>query len=120
MKLRSIINARILPAKILLGAGLGLIIASYGLFEGYDFLAGPALIVETPTDGQIFTDPLIEIRGTSKRIAKIYLNGRQIFAEDDGKFSESLLLGYGYNIIEVKVQDQFGRHITKTLSLVLN
>lgn len=108
------------PLKILIGLTLALIILFYGLYEAHDLIFGPVLIVNSPTDGQITKEPQISIKGETKRIAKIFINGRQIFTHDDGSFNESLLLGYGYNIIEVRVRDQFGRQIKKTLRVVLN
>lgn len=107
------------PLKILIGLALAVIILGYGLYEAHDLIYGPVLIVNSPTDGATISDPLIPIKGVTKRIAKIFINGRQVFTRDDGSFTESLLLGYGYNIIEVKVQDQFGRQIVKTVRVVL-
>lgn len=120
MKFNPQLQKKLPPLKILIGLGLAIIIFSYGLYEAHDLIFGPVLIINTPTDGQTVNDPLIKIEGQAKRIAKIFINGRQFFTRDDGSFEEPLLLGYGYNIIEVKVQDQFGRSITKTLNLVLN
>ena len=120
MKSNLKLNEKLPPLKTLIGLGLGLIIAIYGLYEAFDLLSGPVLEIEYPANGQTIKDPLITIKGKTKRISKIFINGRQFFTGDDGSFNESLLLGYGYNIIEIKVQDQFGRQITKTLSLVLD
>ena len=105
--------------RIIVGLSLAIIIIAYSLFEAFDILCGPTLIISSPQNGQTIKDSLIQINGSTKRIAKMYIDGRQIFAHNDGGFSEPLLLGYGYNIIEVKVTDQFGRQITKKLGLVL-
>lgn len=105
--------------KILLGLTLAIIILVYGLYEAHDLIYGPVLVVNSPTDGATSNDPLVSIRGVTKRIAKIFINGQQVFTRDNGSFAEPLLLGYGYNIIEVKVQDQFGRQIVKTVRVVL-
>jgi hypothetical protein len=78
------------------------------------------LVISSPTDGAIVNEPLISIKGTTKRIAKIFIDDRQIFTRNDGSVTEPLLLGYGYNIIKVKVQDQFGREIVKTVRVVLD
>jgi len=110
-----------LPAlKILIGLALAVIILFYGLYEAHDIIYGPLLIISSPTDGETLKDPIISVKGTTKRIAKIFISGRQVFTQDDGSFDVPLLLGYGYNIIEVKVQDQFGREITKEMRVVLN
>lgn len=105
--------------KLIVGLTLAVIIIAYGLFEAFDFLCGPTLTVSSPQDGQTVKDSFVQVSGNTKRIAKMYIDGRQVFARNDGSFSEPLLLGYGYNIIEVKVEDQFGRRITKKLGLVL-
>ena len=114
------IQTKLPPLKILIGLALTIIILMYGLYEAYDLIYGPVLVVNFPTDGNSVNDPLISVRGTTKRIAKIFIDGRQVFTRDGGSFVEPLLLGYGYNIIEVKVQDQFGRQIVKTIRIVLN
>ncbi len=120
MKISLSRETKLPPLKILLGLILTLTILIYGLYEVHNLIFGPTLVVSSPTDGQTLKDPLVEIKGSTKRIAKIFINGRQVFTRNDGTFDEPLLLGYGYNIIEIKVQDQFGRQITKTLHLVLN
>jgi S-DNA-T family DNA segregation ATPase FtsK/SpoIIIE len=113
------INKKYSP-KILIVLGLATIIALYGLYESFDILCGPSLAVSSPLDGQIVKDSLIQIKGQSKRIAKMSIDGRQVFADSNGNFDEPLLLGYGYNIIQVKVNDRFDRQIVKTLRVTLN
>ena len=46
------------------------------------------------------------------------MNDRQMFTDEEGEFSEKLLLSYGYNIITVKAKDRFGRETKKTLELI--
>ena len=120
MKINPQFQEKLPPLKILIGLTLAIIILFYSLYEAHDLIFGPVLIVNSPSDGQTIKDPLISIKGQTQRIAKIFMNGRQIFTHNDGSFDEPLLLGYGYNIIEVKVQDQFGREISKTMRIMLN
>lgn len=105
--------------KMVAGSILAIMIIAYGLFESFAILSGPTLEVTSPVDGATLNDPLIRVEGQTKRIAKILINDRQIFASDDGRFSEPLLMGSGYNIIEVEVLDLFGRKITKKIRVVL-
>ena len=119
MKINSRLNEKIPPIKFVIGAVLALVIFSYGLYEAHDLIFGPSLEITSPLDGATTNDPYISIKGSAQRISKIIINGRQIFTKDNGYFDEPLLLGYGYNIIEVKVEDQFGRGIEKTMRVVL-
>ena len=95
------------------------VIIFYGYFEARNFLLGPSLTIFSPASGQTKGDSLVEVRGEAKRIAKIYLNDRQIFTRNDGSFDEPLILSAGYNIIEIKAQDEIGRQVKKTVEIVL-
>jgi len=106
--------------KTSLGLLFALIVIFYGLYEVRNYLSGPELSVLTPANGAIVKDSLIEVSGETKRIAKIEVDGRRVFANTAGQFATPLLLGYGYNIIKVEVSDQFGRRITKVLEVTLN
>ncbi|MBI2482454.1 MAG: hypothetical protein HYV76_02760 [Candidatus Vogelbacteria bacterium] len=99
---------------------LGLSIALFAYTRVQALIAGPEIIVTTPKDGETVTETIVTLTGTAKRIALITLNGRQIFTNEAGHFKEELLLAYGYNILELKAQDNFGRITTQTLRLVLN
>ncbi len=96
------------------------IIAVFTYTRVQALIAGPEIIVSTPKDGETITEALVIVTGTARRIALITLDGRQIFTDETGHFKEELLLAYGYNILELKAQDNFGRITTQTLHLVLN
>ena len=61
----------------------------------------------------------LEIVGTATNVSLIFLNGRQIFTDDTGKFKESLLLAKGYNIIEVSGKDKFDRQVKQQREIIL-
>ncbi len=93
--------------------------AVYGLFKAENFLLGPKIIIESPQNGETFTNSAVEIEGRVKNISLFYLNGRQIFTDEKGNFKESLLLARGYNIVELKAKDKFNREVKETRELVL-
>ncbi|HYC83482.1 MAG TPA: hypothetical protein VEB60_03000 [Candidatus Paceibacterota bacterium] len=93
-------------------------VASYALFRAYNLIAGPSLEIQEPISGSTVTDPLITIKGTAKRIAKLSLNNRQIFTDEEGRFDETLLLAEGYTILTVRTEDRFGRKVRKTIELI--
>jgi hypothetical protein len=93
--------------------------AAFGAYNGKNFLEGPKINVEFPSDRQTISNSYIEVKGSAKNISKITLNGRQIFTDKNGFFKENLLLASGYNIIQIEASDKFGRNITKQLQTVL-
>lgn len=105
--------------KIVLFALLAGMFLSYGIFAFRSYLLGPSLVVLDPQDASMVDSPLITVRGTTRSISNITLNGNKIFVDPDGNFADQLLLSYGYNIINLTAQDRYGRTVSKDLSLTL-
>lgn len=93
-------------------------IIGYGIFTSRYLIEGPIVTIDSPQNGATETSPLVEIDGTAQNITYISLDDRQIFIDENGRFSEKLLLQPGYSIIKVYAKDRFGRSTTKTLGLV--
>jgi len=89
----------------------------YGVFEVAKVALGPSLSVTSPKDLSTVNDPFIRVSGEIKRAAYISVNDRQIFADEKGDFSESLLLLPGYNIIEIVVKDRFDKEVSQRISI---
>lgn len=113
MKLRTILQ--ITAGLIFLG-----IIVGYSLYQTRDYQAGPRVTIETPEDGATTTEPLITVNGTAERIAFLSMNGRQIFTDRDGNFTEKLPLTAGYNIITVSARDTFDREVQAQARVILH
>jgi hypothetical protein len=96
------------------------IIVGYSVFQAWKLISGPIIDVYTPQNGATYNSTLIEIDGRAKNIAYINLDGRQIFTDKDGYFSEKILLLPGYNIVTISATDKFGAKTEKKLELVLN
>ena len=90
----------------------------YAYFQSREYLRGPILIVEEPSNGFLATTSLIFIAGRSKNISFLTLNGKQNFTNEQGRFRESLLLEEGYSIMTLEAKDRFGHTATKKLELV--
>jgi hypothetical protein len=89
----------------------------YGGFEVAKVALGPSLTVTSPKDLDTVHDPLVHLTGHVARAAYISVDDRQIFADESGMFTESLLLLPGYNIIKVKVLDRFGKEKSKQITI---
>ena len=78
-----------------------LALMSYVGFEISKIFSPPELIVETPADYITVNDNSVEVAGQTELSATLTINGKEIFIEDDGSFSESVTLKEGVNNISV-------------------
>ena len=110
--------------KILTSVGMVILLllsfGVYGMYKAKAFLEGPNITIESPLNGQEVEEFSTEITGKTSGISTLFLNGRQIFTDKEGRFREDLLLAEGYNIIEVSGADKFGRAVKEKLELVFN
>ncbi len=79
---------------------------------------GPKLTIISPINGSAVSESLVSITGKTKNVQKIILNGREIDRNEVGDFSEEILLSYGYNILELTVEDRFGKKDSEILQIV--
>lgn len=100
------------------GIGVLILLAliGYAYFEARPFLSGPQLTLTEPAEGFIATESPLTISGTARNITKITLNGNPIFVDETGVFHRSVPLSPGYQVIEVSVEDRFGRTRTMRVS----
>ncbi len=85
-----------------------LLLIVYGIFQSKDLLRGPIIDIEHPLDGATLQEKIVEVRGEAKNIAYINLNDRQIFVDNDGMFSETIIAPSGYSVIKLSARDKFG------------
>ena len=109
-------QARIIRRSI--SACIVLFIAGYAASRTLSYLRGPSLTIMTPQNYALLTEPLLTVRGEARRVAKIRLNGREIFTNEEGIFEDRLLVPPGYSIMTITADDTFNRSITKTIHLV--
>jgi hypothetical protein len=92
----------------------------YIYFQFNRFLRGPSLSNISVSNNSVVTDSLLPVSGTLTNVDFAWLNGRQIFTNPRGEFEEDVLLLPGYNIIELRARDRFGRSFSKRFEIVLN
>ncbi len=84
------------------------ILALYVAFQARHLLEGPVirLISEAPYET---SDPTVTLSGTALNITSLSLNGRPIYTNDQGDFTETLVLPKGYTIMTLTAKDRYGR-----------
>lgn len=96
------------------GAVVGLV-----CYNMRDRIFGAPFTVATASDGATVSSPFLSVAGTAHHARTLLINGRPITLNRDGAFDDEVVLSPGYNIVEVTVQDQFGKEKTKTYHLVV-
>ncbi len=64
------------------------------------------------------TSPLIEIKGKAKNATYLSLNGREIFINKEGEFSEKVALIPGLSVVTIDAQDKFGKSAEKKFEVM--
>jgi hypothetical protein len=91
---------------ILIAIVIGLI-ALYVLFQARHIIDGPMIIVsEVAYEG---TSPTVMLSGTTENIVSLSLNGRPIYTDDEGAWTETVVLPVGYTVITLTAEDRYGR-----------
>ncbi len=67
---------------------------------------------------QVGNSTLANIKGNAKNATYISLNGREIFIDKDGSFSEPIALIPGFSVITINTHDKFGKNKEKKFQLV--
>jgi hypothetical protein len=95
-----------------------LIVLGYSAFASHNFILGPEITLSEPENGMTVATSSIKIVGIAHRIKDISLNGRPIIIDNEGNFSEEILLAPGYNVSLLQAQDKFNRTTEYKLELV--
>lgn len=92
----------------------------YCLFQARFLILGPQVSIASHEDGAVVESTMVTLDGSARNAAWLSLNGRQIFTDTEGAWSEKLLLSEGLSIMTLLVRDRFGRERMEQISLVLN
>lgn len=97
-----------------------LVLGSYALFQARFLILGPIISVDTHEDGEVVNGSVLVLGGQGENVAWLSLNGHQIFMDEDGRWSEKLLISTGTSIMTVEARDRFGRKKVKSISIILD
>jgi len=105
-------DTELLPLRRLMRlAGACLLIVfliGYTAYQARFLLQGPTItLLEEPPI--VHTDRTVTLTGSTRNIARMTLNGRQIFTDENGIFEEVLWLENGYTIATLSAEDRYGR-----------
>jgi hypothetical protein len=62
--------------------------------------------------------PLAKVSGSASKAIYLTLNGREIFVDTDGNFSESIAVLPGFSVVTLDAKDKFGKTAEKKFEVV--
>ncbi len=80
------------------------------------FISNPRLVIMEPLNNFVTEEKTIKVEGETEKDSKLYINNQQIIVDENGKFSESLILQPGLNTINVRSVNRFDKSSEKTLT----
>lgn len=95
-----------------------LLIAVFAFYRSYDLVFGVKIKNVNLEDGTKFTESVIKVTGNAKNAVNLALNGREISIDKAGNFDETIALLSGYNVVNIKARDKFGRFDEKNYKLI--
>lgn len=95
-----------------------IIIISYAIWRSLNYARGPKIDIFEPVNGSSIASTTIVIKGRAERSNSLDLNGQTVSVDEQGNFSETLILFPGVNVITLDAKDQFGRSTETKLELV--
>jgi hypothetical protein len=107
--------------KILQITGLSvffLLILLYAYFRSHDLIVGVKIKNVNISDGEKFTDSVLQIKGNAKNATYLSIDGREISIDQNGNFDETIALLLGYNVVDLKAKDKFGYSDEKIYKLM--
>lgn len=93
------------------------LVIGYTLFQARFILTGPVIVMGNDPQ-TVQNQRVVTLEGSTENIVKLALNGRQIFTNKEGEFTETLVLENGYTITTLEAHDRYGRTRTYTQKFV--
>lgn len=100
-----------------LAAVVSVLVVGYILFQARFLVIGPQIVLtkELPA---VANERTVTLVGRTANITNLTLNGRTIYTDEQGTFTESLVLENGYTIMVLRAHDRFGRERTLERTVV--
>lgn len=104
--------------KTTLIVGFFMFIISYIIFNTRLISQGVNLEITGIKNGEVYDSGSLEISGKAARSKHLLVNGREIFINPEGEFSDVLILPLGYNVVVIRAEDRFGKVTEKRFEII--
>ena len=104
--------------KISTGVLLALLVIGYAIWGSLNYARGPAIEISSPANNSAVNSNVAVITGRADRVNSLSLNGDPISMDEQGNFSQTVVIFPGMNKLTFVAHDQFKRTAVKELDLV--
>ncbi len=105
-------------AKMVAFAVLGIAIVCYAIFASRDYIRGPLIIIDEPRNNSMVSSSTVHVKGRAVRVKNLTMNDRDITMDEQGNFTEILLIYPGQNSISFRAEDKFKHKTLEVLTIV--
>ena len=82
-----------------------------------NFVSNPELIILNPAADSIINDTKVLVKGKTDVGNDLFINNQLVLVDDEGAFSENVVLREGKNVISVKSVNQFNKEVVQSISV---
>ncbi|MEF3691428.1 MAG: helix-turn-helix domain-containing protein [Candidatus Moraniibacteriota bacterium] len=109
------INPKILSIVFISLFFLGLLFYLY--YNLNNFISNPELVILNPTNNSIIEESSVVIKGRTDIGNNLFINNQPVLVDEEGFFSENIILKEGVNIITVRSVNQFNKEAIESVSV---
>ncbi len=114
---REIISPRLIR-RLLIGAVVCGALAYLGITV-VNVFSPPPLVVTNPSNNSTVSEPTIVVSGTTQPETVVTINGREVFLDSAGTFSETVTLTEGINVISVSSKKKRSKPVEVVRTVLL-
>lgn len=82
-----------------------------------NFISNPELVILNPAADSIINDTKVLVKGKTDVGNDLFINNQLVLVDDEGVFSENIVLREGKNVISIKSVNQFNKEVTQSISV---
>ncbi|MFA6184088.1 MAG: helix-turn-helix domain-containing protein [Parcubacteria group bacterium] len=91
---------------------------SFYLYKNLNnFVSNPQLIILNPTADSVINDTKVTVKGKTDAGNNLFINNQPVLVDDNGDFSENVVLREGKNVIAIRSVNQFNKEATESISV---
>ena len=90
---------------------------TYLFFQYQTLQKPPTLVIDSPTNQEVFADTRVDVLGKTENDATVTINGVSVLVRADGKFFDQIAVEPGINTITVIASSRLGKTTTKTIPI---
>lgn len=114
----AILNPRVLQLSAIIL--IIVVVISYLGWEVNKIISAPALLVISPQDNFVTDNSQVQLVGETEKEVKLLINNRPLLSDRAGKFSLTLDLQKGLNIIKISAQKKYSKEQVIYRKVIVN